>query len=1176
MSDDAPTQEQMSSAIWRICNIYSIKDRHGKKIPFRPTVQQKAILRAVYIERKKKLFIPKARQLGISTLVAIMILDAILFGSGVQCSICDFVSGNAKKKLEGKIVYAFEQLPPEWRMGWEVVTHNKQSGEFRLKKTGADVSDESVVFAGDQPRGDTYQILHLSELGETQVKAPERAREIFEGALPTAEASLIIIETTWHGGRVGVLYSLVLDAMETPDHKKDKERDYFVMFFPWYQEALYTNAGDVSQVTTQTREYFDSLASILPGAEFTPGQMLWYQKQKDRLGHRIYSLYPSRLEEIFLSPVDGAIYAKEIDEARVSGRVGMFKHDPAKPVDTLWDFGSPQNTICLYFQQDGAHFNFIDADVIETKTASGVEINGYDITFPARMQMMMAKPYRYGTHYIPHDGGSRDLRQRTTWQADMASNGLQGKITVIPRTDDRWLGINKIKAEFPTFRFDAVMMKPWLDGAAMYRLRPDPSDPKKFLSDPIHDFASHLCLDGDTIIATDRGEVAIKDMATNDKVILGDVKADVEWVGPTTFQEVIEMSFDDGSKLITSPSHYLFTTKGIARSDSMRIGGEVWTPHHPQFNYLTHSPLATRAAFVELSTEQGTGYGSNGTCIAANKAENKGFSIESFMSYATRLASTARQKCSQLVTGMISRLRTGTSGQNVKAEKLNQSIHALNLTEESSIANRLDTTAISNQTPACTAPYGSLKTALSRKEWTFTTRTKTRKITTSQTSPFSVGRITPSCIARLIHGSLGVDALRICEAKACEKRLPLGMPRQQELSRIGDWQQNQWPSVHWWNANARSAKRHTNPYSQQEANFAPPNAGLAQEKDGRMRQRRDNVNVALASSPYQSEKSKFIAIQSAKESMQRGLRQNASGKRIVSINRLPPRQLYDMTVKDHHAYVANGVLVSNCDPLRVLGEGLLKNYISASSIMDTNIVLDPLILSKATAEAAKPDTGEILEHQNRCGFKCDPAGWMQKWETPAIGSRYLVVIHKNAVQVWRAARDTSEPQDRATMAASIKVDGRQDSDVLIDRACQLAKFYGDCLVIPTINDSDRIVRDILDRECSIFKRRVKDSSRPIGRSLPPPKMGYDLDAQTRESNISILTRAFREEKIVIHDTQWLMQAGTFILRDDGSKVAQEGYSDAQIMASSIAVSLLDMASEYGHCSSQGNSLIRMG
>lgn len=757
MSNNAPTQEQMSSAIWRICNIYSIKDRHGKKVPFHPTVQQKAILRAVYIERKKKLFIPKARQLGISTLVAIMILDAILFGSGVQCSICDFVSGNAKKKLEGKIVYAFEQMPPEWRMGWEVVTHNKQSGEFRLKKTGADVSDESVVFAGDQPRGDTYQILHLSELGETQVKAPERAREIFEGALPTAEASLIIIETTWHGGRVGVLYSLVLDAMETPDHKKDKERDYFVMFFPWYQEALYTNAGDISQVTVQTREYFASLASIIPGVEFSPGQMLWYQKQKDRLGHRIYSLYPSRLEEIFLSPVDGAIYAKEIDEARVSGRVGMFKHDPTKTVDTLWDFGSPQNTICLYFQQDGSHFNFIDADVIETKTSSGVEINGYDITFPARMQMMMAKPYRYGTHYIPHDGGSRDLRQRTTWQADMASNGLQGKITVIPRTDDKWLGINKIKAEFPTFRFDAVMMKPWLDGLAMYRLRPDPSDPKKFLSEPIHDFASHLA-----------------------------------------------------------------------------------------------------------------------------------------------------------------------------------------------------------------------------------------------------------------------------------------------------------------------------------------------------------------------------------------------------------------------------------DPLRVLGEGLLKSYISASSIMDTNIVLDPLILSKATAEAAKPDTGEILEHQKRWGFKSDPAGWMQKWETPAIGSRYLVVIHKNAVQVWRAARDTNEPQARATMAASIKVDGRQDSDVLIDRACQLAKFYGDCLVVPTINDRDSIVRDILDRECSIFKRRVKDAARPIGRSLPPPKMGYDLDTQTRESNISILTRAFREEKIVIHDTQWLMQAGTFILQADGSKVAQEGYSDSQIIASSIAVSLLDMASEYGHSGGAGNNLIRMG
>lgn len=751
----APTKEQMASPLFRICNCYKIKDRWGKERAFRPTKQQKRVLRAIFIEKKKKLFIPKARQLGISTLVAIIILDAMLFGSGVQCSICDFVSGNAKKKLEGKIVYAFERLPASWRAGWEVVTHNKQSGEFRIKRAGADIADERVAFAGDQPRGDTYQILHLSELGETQVKAPERAREIFEGALPTAEMSLIIIETTWHGGRVGVLYSLVLDAMETPDSQKDLEKDYFILFFPWFDEPLYANKGDASQITAQTREYFANLNLYVPDQVFTDAQMLWYQKQKAKLGHRIYSLYPSRLDEIFLSPVDGAIYAKEIDEARVSGRVGFFPYDPKKPVDTLWDFGSPQNTICLYFQQDGPHFNFIDADVLETRTPSGVEINGLDLNFPERMAMMMKKPYQYGTHYIPHDGGSRDLRQRTTWQADMASNGLAGKITVIPRTNDPWLGINKIKAEFGSLRFDTQHMKPYLDGLAMYRLRPDPSDEKKFLSEPIHDFASHLA-----------------------------------------------------------------------------------------------------------------------------------------------------------------------------------------------------------------------------------------------------------------------------------------------------------------------------------------------------------------------------------------------------------------------------------DPLRVLGEGLLKSYISSSSIMETNLVLDPIILTKATTEAKVAEIGEIMEHNQRTGFKIAADGWMQKWESPLLDSRYLVVIHKDAAQVWRAARDTDKPEDRMTLAASVKAVGRQDDDVLIDRACQMAKLYGDCLVVPTINDRDAIVREILNHGCSVYSRRVKDSARPIGRQLPPRKFGYDLDAQLRESNLSLLVREWRAEKIIIHDPDWLLQASTFILCDDGTRKAQEGYNDSRIIASAIALSCMELASDYGLAGR--NTLIRMG
>lgn len=746
-------EARMDSPIWRICNIYSIKNKKGKRIPFRPNRPQRAVLKAFFIERKKKLFIPKARQLGISTLIGIIILDAALFGSGVQCSISDYVGGNARKKLARIIDFGFEALPPEWRGMWEKVIYNRQLGEWRIKRKGADVMDESVVFGGDQPRGDTYQILHLSELGETQVKAPERAKEIFEGALETAELEHVVIETTWHGGKVGVLYSLVKEAMETPDEKKDIERDYFILFFPWFEEPNYVNKGDAAQITTETRAYFASLSGET-GREFSDAQMLWYQKKKRSLLHRIYSVYPSRLSEIFLAPVDGAIYASEIDEARVSGRILPDLYDRSKPVHTLWDFGSPKNTIVVYFQikEDGT-VNFIEADVVESDDGKGTSISGLDLTLPNRVSYMKGKGYTYGTHYLPHDGGSRagDLRYRVTWQQDLINCGLPGKFTVIPRVERVGIGINKVKTMFDRFRFD-TKCSTWVDGLAMYRYRVDPSDPKKFTSEPLHDFASHLA-----------------------------------------------------------------------------------------------------------------------------------------------------------------------------------------------------------------------------------------------------------------------------------------------------------------------------------------------------------------------------------------------------------------------------------DPLRVLGEGELKGYVSTNDIMNTNTALDPIILSEIAAKPVTPTIGEI-EGDKGYGFRRSDAGWMNMWELPIHGARYIGVLHDGSAQVWKAPHILRGEQRKTEMVASVITPNRFDNDIIIEWAAKMFNLY-QAITVATINDDDSIVRELVTRNCSIYARSVADSKRPIGRQRPARKPGFDLGEPERSGALTAMVRAFRDRVFVVNDAQWLAQAETFVISPSNRMEPQEGYLDNHIVASAIAVSLIDVATEFS-LPGERNSLLR--
>lgn len=737
----------MESPVWRLCNgIYHIKDKRGKKRRFAPNKAQREIIRQVYVEKKKKLFVPKARQLGISTLIGLMILDSLLFGSGIQCSICDFVGANARKKLARVIDFGFECLPEEWKEGFEKVIYNRQLGEWRIRRSGAPSTDDSVVFAGDNARGDTYQLLHLSELGETQVKAPERAREIFEGALETAELEIVIIETTWHGGRFGILYPLVRDAIETPDADKDKDRDYFVLFFPWFDEPKYVNHGNVNQITPETQAYFHTL-SIEAQREFSPEQKLWYQKKKDRMGHKIFSAYPSRLEEIFMAPVDGAIYAREIDEARVQGRVRPIPHDPAKPVHTLWDFGAPKNTVVLYLQDYLDGIAIIDADVIESDDAKVTEITGLDLLLPDRVSHMRSKPYRYGTHYLPHDGKSaaNDYRYRVTWQQDLMNLGLPGKFSVIPRANDRTIGIVKAKAMFKTLYFDSSRCRPWLEGLAMYRWRPDPNDKKntKFLNEPIHDFASHLA-----------------------------------------------------------------------------------------------------------------------------------------------------------------------------------------------------------------------------------------------------------------------------------------------------------------------------------------------------------------------------------------------------------------------------------DPLRVLAEAKVKGYYTRDeNIMESNIALDPIRL---TAIVPKTPSIGIIETQTgdeRRGFKLEAGGWLQMWEPPTPKMRYIAALHEGSAQVWRAQHQFKGQDYNPMLVASILTPARYDPDLLTEWAANLFLHY-EALVVPTINEREGVVRDLMMRDCAVYHRTVRVSQRNIGRERPARKMGYDLGEQERQNVTAHLIRLFRDDKIVVNDVQWLEQARTFIVHDDGSMAAQKGYQDNHIIASAVALSLIEQASEY--------------
>ena len=74
--------------------------------------------------------------------------------------------------------------------------------------------------------------------------------------------------------------------------------------------------------------------------------------------------YPTALEECFQAPVEGAIYAEQIDKLRADGAVRPWIVDNSSLTHTCWDLGSPINTVVWYFQLLGAdEIRVIDCDL---------------------------------------------------------------------------------------------------------------------------------------------------------------------------------------------------------------------------------------------------------------------------------------------------------------------------------------------------------------------------------------------------------------------------------------------------------------------------------------------------------------------------------------------------------------------------------------------------------------------------------------------------------------------------------------------------------------------------------------------------------------------------------------------------------------------------------------------
>lgn len=432
-----PDPRNLSDPLWRIANLYSILVQ-GRDVHFCPHPEQRWMLICIFIRGWLRIINPKARQRGMSTLLAIIALDGVVWRSGYHVALIDKTAEDAVKKHREKVLYAWERLPSSIRA--RLKEEKATTDRLVIRNPNAPGEPESSFTAAINFRGGTVEMLWISEWGTIQDDDRARSREIKAGAMPAielAENGLCVIETTWKGGLDGELGPYVMEALETPEERKGP-KSWRILFIPWWTCPDYTRAyGSIDAVSAN---YFQACEKR--GLMLTEGQKNWYA-EKRRTASSAKSMkeeYPTFQEECWENTPLGSIYGKWIEEARSEGRISNFLPPRDYPVHTFWDLGHPLNTVDWLVQVTPLQIRVIDV-LMES-----------DMTLEQRGEWHRERGWNYGNHYLPHDADS-DAASIGMKPVDQFRRVFGPSCRVVPRCHSVWDGISVVRANFSRLVF---------------------------------------------------------------------------------------------------------------------------------------------------------------------------------------------------------------------------------------------------------------------------------------------------------------------------------------------------------------------------------------------------------------------------------------------------------------------------------------------------------------------------------------------------------------------------------------------------------------------------------------------------------------------------------------------------------------------------------------------------
>ncbi len=463
----------MADPMWRISHLYKIiikgdGNEDGLVIQFKPNAAQRRFITRLW----NRNIILKARQLGFTTLIAIVWLDHALFNANSRCGIIAQDREAAEVIFRDKVKFAYQNLPPELRAAMPLSNDNASELLF--------THNNSSIRVATSMRSGTIHRLHISEFGKICAKFPDKALEVVTGSIPAVPLNgVLIIESTAEGAE-GEFHDMTQRALAlSAKGGALTQRDYRFHFFPWFQELRYRMSVDGVIITTQDNEYFDRVEAEMQ-VTIDSEQRAWYVATRDAdFGgddERMWREYPSMPHEPFQVSTAGCYYGKQVTAALKSGRVLSIPVVNV-PVNTFWDIGN----------SDGCAIWFHQAVGMEDRFIGYYEAHGEDLTHYVRY--LQQTGHIWNKHFLPHDAGHKRLSTTNKSTRDMLSELGLCNIEIIPVISDINTGIQIVRDCFPTAYFDETACKLGFAHLGNYKKRWNARD-GRWSSEPLKDATS--------------------------------------------------------------------------------------------------------------------------------------------------------------------------------------------------------------------------------------------------------------------------------------------------------------------------------------------------------------------------------------------------------------------------------------------------------------------------------------------------------------------------------------------------------------------------------------------------------------------------------------------------------------------------------------------------------------